>query len=179
MEILGYKLEDVFRDYGAVIGSAAPAVAAYIAMIIAQYFKEHSRAKVALMIAAGLLILASIAVNAGYQRQAITAKAAEVARRAAVRDGIGDFIKSGNEVMAQCLAQSPEPPIPKANDWATRAEAFILANLGASYVVRFEDGTGILGVNPGVAVDRPHQDLWFWVYRRAFRLEEFSRELPP
>jgi hypothetical protein len=49
-------MEDFFRNYGAVVGSAIPAVAAFIAMLIAQYYKERPIAKSLLIIAAGVLV---------------------------------------------------------------------------------------------------------------------------
>jgi hypothetical protein len=85
MCLFGIPCSDLFRDYGGVIVSALPAVAAFLAMIIAQYFKERPIAKALSVAAAGLLILASIGVNAAYQHQLNAEKAANVTRQAAKR----------------------------------------------------------------------------------------------
>ncbi len=95
----------------------------------------------------------------------------------AVRERIGEFIDQGNGLMRECAIKEAPPPEDAANAWANTVEAYLAAQLGASYVIRFRDPTG----TPSMALngaDPAHQNLWFGIYIRMLRLEQFSREIP-
>jgi hypothetical protein len=176
MCLLGISCSDLFRDYGGVIVSALPAVAAFLAMIIAQYFKERPIAKALFVAAAGLLILASIWVNAAYQHQLNAEKATNVTRQAAIREQLGKFIEEGKGIKDKCEDETVPLPNDAATDWDKRTASFLDENLGASYVTRFRDQTGALPPVVNSPVER--RGLWLGVYVRVFRLEEFSRQSP-
>jgi hypothetical protein len=80
--------------------------------------------------------------------------------------------------MAECADAKNPPPVDRANVWLNRTEAFLATRLGNSYVIRFNDATGtpsmvLTGVDPA------HQNVWFAIYYRVVRLEQFSQQLPP
>jgi hypothetical protein len=77
------------------------------------------------------------------QRQASRQKAAESTRRNVLREQCGRFISEGQTLLARCFKESEPPANEETNDWAHRAEIFLLENLGSSYVTRFRNGAGL------------------------------------
>ena len=111
--------------------------------MVAQFFKDHPVAKILLVVAAGVLGVAAISATFYSQHQIVAAKSVEEARQKAIREGLGDFIGTGNSLMQACTDPKSPAPTEAADQWANSVEAFLLTDLGNSYVRRFRDPTGI------------------------------------
>jgi hypothetical protein len=61
-------------------------------------------------------------------------------------------------------------------DWEKQVEAFLNAQLGKSYVIRFRSRTGVqsLVLSGG---DEVRKSTWFRLHAGLFRLNEFSQQL--
>ena len=171
-------MSNILRDYGALVAPVAAIINGFIAVLVAQFFKEHPVAKVVLVVMAGLLGSAAIGSTLYYQHQIVADKADEDARRKTTREGLGGFITAGNSLIAQIAENKTPIPQEAVDRWANSVESFLLDNLGNSYISRFRDATGIPYLIFNAAHDDAHQNLWFAVYTRVDRLEEFSRQLP-
>jgi hypothetical protein len=80
--------------------------------------------------------------------------------------------------MDACADKDNPPPVEAANGWLTRANDFLSLNLAKSYVARFHDPAGIPSLSL-IGGDAIHSAVWFNIYRRVSRLEQFSQEIPP
>jgi hypothetical protein len=168
----------MWRDYIGLLPATAAIINGFIAVIVAQFFKDHHKPKIVLVVMAGLLGVVAIGATFYAQHQIVVGKTAEEAKRAAIREELGVFISEGNDLMAECTDPNKPPPTDKANDWVRRTGVFLPSLLGTSCVTRFNDQTGtppmrINGVNDA------HQNLWRGIYYRVLRLEQFSEQLPP
>ena len=64
-------------------------------------------------------------------------------------------------------------------NWKSRAGAFLVARLGESYAARFRDPIGVpAAMLSNGALDAAHQELWYGLYFRVYRLEEMVLEMP-
>jgi hypothetical protein len=170
-------MDALLHDYGNLIAPTAAILNGFIAVLIAQFFKDHPIAKVVLVVAAGLLGAAAIGATFYSQHQIVAARDAERARRIAVREGIGKFIEEGQSLQNQCADATVLLPTEAVIDWDRRAKAFLNSNLGASYVTRFGDPIGAAPlVVQSMSDDR--RNLFIGIYVRIFRLEQFSQPLP-
>lgn len=93
----------------------------------------------------------------------------EARKRAAIRDALGDFIGEGNAIFDRCDDSKA------AQQWNQRVEAFIRDNpsMGKSYLNRFQE------VRTGVIPIAPLCNLYFEMYPRLQRLQQFSQEFGP
>ncbi len=166
-----------FRDYGTPFASAVAVLNGFIAVIVAQLFPDYPIAKALLAASAGLLGAAAIFATFYTQRQIVTTRDAEAARRLAIREWLGLFVAEGNNLKEQCRDVTKQVPLDQAYEWANRIEAFLSTQLGLSYVNRFKDSTGILPASPP-GLGGEHLNVWAYIYSRIFRLEQFSQQLP-
>ncbi len=182
MGIIDIKWDDFLRDYGVSITSSAATITALIAMVLAQFFKDHRVAKVLLVSAAVLFGSTAIFANFYSQHQVVSARLAEekrhsdeVKRLKGIRDQLGVFISEGLGLMNKCADASKLRPENEALDWISRIDRYVGDSLGASYVVRLRNPAGV--PITGIAGDKEHNDLYRIIYAFNFRLDEFSREL--
>ncbi len=118
----------------------------------------------------GVLGIAALVVKHRDER-------ARETRRAATREGLGALIEEGRALMLQCSKNQTDPaPQTEIDDWASRAEAFLIEHLSRSRVARFRSHAGIPTVITSVQAE-PHRGLWSAVHFRVARLEQFSQEL--
>lgn len=127
------------------------------------------------------MVLASAAAvgTAVYnQRQIIDRIAGANARSAEIRTAIGGLIAEGNGLMVKCADPGTPPPTEAAANWRARAEALLVARLGETYAARFRDPSGVPATMLSEsALDAAHQELWYGLYFRVYRLHEIALEM--
>jgi hypothetical protein len=167
----------VWRDYIGVVPSTAAIVNGFIAVLVAQFFKERPKAKLALVIVAGVLGVAAVGMTFYGQSQIVAARIADENHHHYIRDSLGSYIERGNKLENELSDPKKEPSVQVANNWDSDVVGFLQSNLGESYVVRYRDQTGIppLSLN---GADPAHQNLWWGIYIRVFRLEQFIEQVP-
>jgi len=67
-------VQDFLADYGALIAPIAAIINGFIAVVVAQFFKDRPSAKVALVVAAGLLGVGVVGATVLTQRQIVATK---------------------------------------------------------------------------------------------------------
>jgi hypothetical protein len=170
-------LRSFFQSYAPVIALAAALFNGAAALLIARLFANRPRAKV--ILAALVLALSTAAIGATLynQRQIISGAVGANARQAEIRTAIGGLITGGESLMALCADPKTPPPTDAAMNWRSRAEAFLAARLGGAYPARFADPTGVpAAMLSDGALDAAHQELWYGLYFRVYRLEEMALE---
>jgi hypothetical protein len=167
----------MWRDYVGLIPSTAAIVNGFIAVLVAQFFKDHPVARTLLVVAAGVLGIAAIGATFYSQQQIVTEKAEGEKRRHDIREALGGYIKRGNGLEQEAADKTQPLPIEATNSWDSDVVSFLQSELGPSYVTRYQDSTGInsLVLNNS---DTAHQNLWWAIYTRTLRLEQFSDQFP-
>ncbi len=104
-------MDNLLHDCGTLVAPTAAIVNGFIAVLVAQFFKDHPIAKVLLVVTAALLGVAAIGAIFYSQHQIVTERETAGRRNKEVRARLGEFIQSGNHFMK--LAMTPQPrPIP-------------------------------------------------------------------
>lgn len=168
------SLRQTIKDY---VGLVAPSVAVingFIAVLVAQFYKDDPTARTVLVVGAGLLGAAAIGATFYSQYQIVLERTAEKARRTQIRRRLASFISDGSALMSQCADANAALPEEEGNAWADRVENFLLNACDASYVPRFRSGAG-LSLNSSIP-DKNRRELWGGICRRVMRLEQFSQE---
>jgi hypothetical protein len=176
---------DFIRDYGALIAPTAAILNGFVAVVIAQFFKEHLIAKIILVVVVGLLGAAAIGATIHSQRQIVADKlaetrrhAAEVQRRTADREQLGSFIAEGETLTLKSMDANYATLEPEVTEWAQRVLNFLRDHLGQSYVSRALSPAGVpVGIAPRVTVDEKHTQLFRIVNGLIVHLEAFSQEM--
>jgi hypothetical protein len=168
---------DSLQDYVPVLTTTAALINGFIAVMIANFFKDRPRAKAILAASAGFVCLIALAATFYGQHTITATRDAERRHNIEVRERLGYFIAEGDALMDECGHLGTPLPTEKTQDWSNRAEAFLAEQLGRSYVVRFRDQTGVpsMGLNEG---EPARKGLWHAIYARVLRLQEFSSEVP-
>jgi hypothetical protein len=175
------QLGAFFHDYGALVAPVAAIINGFIAVVVAQFYKDHPFAKALLVVAAGVLGGAAIGATIFYQnlvisdREAATAMHdAEIAKRKAIREKLGSFIEEGNALKSQCTNL---PPIwEQSSEWTVRVESFLNVELGHAYVIRDRDSSGVAPLS--FSGDSDIQRLCYSIYVRVSRLGNSSNNSP-
>ena len=109
----GTVLDSFLRDYGTLTASAAAIINGFIAVVVAQLFKDHRPPKIILLVVAALVGASAIAAIFYSQHNIVVERAAEGQRRAAdvqrdrdIRNELGKFIAGGLALMRGCEDQS-------------------------------------------------------------------------
>ena len=173
-----------WRDYVGLVPSGIAVLNGAIAVAVAQFPLKDARDKWTLVTAILVLGLFAIVANVWSNNITLQRKAEEQAQQAAaqaqrraVREQLGTFIDEGTALQRLCTNEQEPAPEQQANEWAGRVEAYLTANLGASYVTRFRSSAGLpVGMNAIVSI--PHRNLWSGIRTRLARLEQFSQEMP-
>jgi len=129
-------MKEFFADYGGLIAPVAAIVNGFIAILVAQFFKDNTKAKVILVVSAAILGVAAIGASILNQRQVLAIKIAEQERSKQNREALGSFIGEGLALIADCSDKSTPPKWPELNDWVNRVKTFLSQNMGDSYAVR-------------------------------------------
>jgi hypothetical protein len=171
-----------WHDYVGVLPSTAAILNGFIAVLVAQFFKDHPIAKICLVVAAGILGVLAIVATVYGQHQIIAQREVEIAQSEAnirhkkeIRENIGLFIASVNTLAATTADKSKEIPLTEIGKLENDLTTYIKNNMEQSYLNRLFDSSGVgpIGINSG---DKERDKWWYTLYVFAFRLEEFSRQ---
>jgi hypothetical protein len=165
----------MWHDYGGLVAPAAAIINGFIAVLIAQFFRNYPIVKLVLVIAAGFLGFAAIGATFYTQHQIVSDRAAAVGKQATIREILGLFVAEGDSLMQVCSDSKQPVPLKETKDWITRVESFLSSQLGQSYVRRFEDPTGAPSLTLNGA-DADHQNIGNQIYYKVLRLEQFSQQ---
>lgn len=147
-------------------------------LVVGTHFKpETKRTRITLV--AAVIILNLLAIGASVENQSSVLRQArlEHLRRHDVREAIGKQIAQGR-VCILTLQDGHWPTGAKdAQDWIERTREYLRSTLGPSYVARFDSDIGIT-TNRTTLGPPASQLLFYNVYTRVVRLEEFAAEIP-
>jgi hypothetical protein len=169
-------METFLHDYGVLVAPTAAIINGFIAVLVAQFFKDHPVAKVLLVVSAGALGTAAIAATFYTQHQIVAAQKADAQRRQELRNTFGNFISEGLKLIADCGDNSKPPPWAQTNAWVEQLTAFLGNQIGPSYVERLKSPAGVPVNVTCRNADGPHSEHYHIVYSVLFRLDEFSHE---
>lgn len=129
-------MADFFHDYGALIAPTTAILNGFIAVLVAQFFKDHPLAKVLLVIAAG--VLGSVAIGATFysQRQIVAERDAHAERNKEIREQLGSLIQEGTALIAGCSDHNRRAPITETDEWLRKVDDFLNERIGHSYAQR-------------------------------------------
>jgi hypothetical protein len=133
-------------DYISVLPSVAAVVSAFIALLVAQFFKDNTVAKVLLVIAAGILGVVAIGATIYGQHQIVAAKEAAAHRNEEIRNTLGNFTAEGLAIVGPGCADpsNTTPPVAEVDAWRGRIIAYLASRVGQSYVPRLATTIPIL-----------------------------------
>jgi hypothetical protein len=100
----------MWSDYIPVLPSVAAVINGFIALLVAQFFKEHPRSKAVLVGSAFLLGLASVGGTIYAQSRTIADKHAAHDRTVETRNKLGEFLLEANDLMLECQDGTKPPP---------------------------------------------------------------------
>ncbi len=168
----------LFQAYAPAIALAAALFNGAAALMLARFFGDRRAAKLVLATLVVLASVAAVGTALDNQRQIIARIADANTRNAEIRTAIGGLITEGDGLMVRCADAKTPPPTDAAMNWRNRADALLVAQLGESYAARFRDPNGVppAMLSDG-ALDAAHQELWYGLYFRVYRLEEMLLEI--
>jgi hypothetical protein len=170
-------VEAVLHDYGVLVAPTAAIISTFIAVLVAQFFKDHVIAKVVLVLTAGILGAAAIGATFYSQHQIVTERIAEQQRRKEIREQLGNFISGGLTLIENCGDNTKPPPWSDGDAWLARLITFLDSKMNHSYVIRLTDPAGV-PVNVACRnADDEHNKFYHIIYSVNFHLEKFSEEL--
>src|SRR3977135_1375785 len=106
---LRFKMNGFLHDYGALVAPTAAIINGFIAVVVAQFFKDHYVAKVLLVLTAGILGAVAIGATFYTQHQIVADQQATGQRHKEIRDQLGSFIREGLVLMVDCGNNSNPP----------------------------------------------------------------------
>jgi hypothetical protein len=171
------QMETFLADYGTLIAPTAAIINGFIAVVVAQFFKDRPSAKVLLVVAAGLLGVAAISATILSQRQTLATKTADKIQQKEIRETIGRFIAEGLMLILTCTDNSTPPKWQEMDAWMSRVTQFLRDRLGDSYVTRLTSPAGAPLNVACKGADEAHNNFYRVVNTMNFRLEQFSSEL--
>ncbi len=169
---------EFLRDYVSIFPAVVAVINGALAVLLRHYPFKRRIAEFSFVVIIGLLSISAIGATFYSQHLVIVQKNEEAAQRNRIRDQLGDFIVEGNNLMNACADKDNPPPVEAGNIWLSRVDEFLKSRLGKSYVARFHDPAGIPALSL-IGGDAMHSAVWFNIYRRVSRLEQFSQEIPP
>ncbi len=120
------------QPYLPIIPSVLAVISAFVALVVAQFFRDHMIAKVILVAIAGFCAAGAITATICNQNQIERARIADQQRHKEIRAQLGSFMKEGLALMGTCMDNSKPPPWGALNDWAARLAAFLKDKLDES-----------------------------------------------
>jgi hypothetical protein len=101
----------MWRDYVGLVAPTAAIINGFIAVVVAQFYKDHPVAKVLLVGMAGVLGVAAIGATFYGQYKVVSEKTADATGRRDIQESLGSFIQVGNELMRRCADPTQELPL--------------------------------------------------------------------
>ena len=96
-------------------------------------------------------------------------------RKDVVRIRIGQFIATGNDLLARCSDPNTTPPTDEIRQWENHIRSFYQEHLDDSYLARLGNGLGLNIMTPPLPAINIQR--WSWVAIYLARMEEFLQEL--
>ncbi len=165
-----------FKDYIAILPIVIAIINGFIAVLVAQLFKDNPRAKVRLLVIAGLLAVTAIGATIFSQREFLIARSEQAVKSKKIRGQLAELISEGLALMKGCTDYSKPAPSSELNDWLNRVRNFLETELDHSYAVRIDDPAGI-PPNIGCSGANPeYNSVVRIIYGVNFHLEQFSQQ---
>jgi hypothetical protein len=174
--LLAKKVSDFFHDYGALIAPTAAILNGFIAVLVAQFFKDHRRAKVLLVIAAGVLGSAAISATFYAQHQIVAERDAAIQKNKEIRERLGALIQEGASLIVGCSDNTKQPPTAAVDAWLHKVEDFLNTRLGHSYVARILVPTSATVNLTCNGANKEYDKLVHLVLGVNFHLEQFGQQ---
>jgi hypothetical protein len=158
-------------DYAGIIPGAAAALMGLITLTA----KDMARWKKACLVVLTLIAIGGTGVS---QWWTLHERAQEQTEREGIRNHLGELEGEGERLIKQCLDNSAPLPEAAAHEWTDQVESFLSQKLGPSYVTRFRSDAGVTAHGiPSGGVLNDRLGLWWWLYARVARLDQFASEL--
>jgi hypothetical protein len=170
-------VEALLHDDGVLVAPTAAIISTFIAVLIAQFYKDHFIAKVILVVTAGILSAAAIGATFYSQHQIVAERIAEQQRKKEIREQLGNFISDGLALMENCGDNTKPPPWSGGDAWMSRLIPFLDRKMNPSYVIRLRDPAGVPVDSACRNADAEHNRFYHLIYSANFHLEKFSEEL--
>jgi hypothetical protein len=162
-------MKDFLADYGNVIGPIAAILNGFIALVVAQFFKERT-------VAAAVLSVGAVTATIATQQYATDQKKISEAHHREIRDHIGTLISEGNVLILNCGDNSKPPNWRELEAWIKRVTDYLNSQLGESYVRRLVSPVGY-PVNVACnGADDEHNKFYRIGYALLSHLEQYSTE---
>jgi len=158
-------------DYSGLIAPAAAVINGFIAVVVAQFFKDHPIAKVILVVAAGILGAVAIGATFYSQHQIVAEREAVAQRNKEIRERLGALIHEGVNLIVGCTDNIKQPPTAAANVWLNKVNSFLDDRLGHSYAERLLSPAGTPVNLTCNGANKEYNDLVRLVMGVNFRLE--------
>jgi hypothetical protein len=170
-------MKDFLTDYGAVVAPVFAIIGTYVALLVAQFFKENFVAKVILIGFSTVLSFGAVAALISNQHAVLAAKVAEQEKNRSTREKLGSFMREGLQMISDCSDNSIPLKQTELNDWLKRLVEWVRSNMGDAYAARL---TNPAGVPTNIAcrnADEAHNQVYRIVSFINFRLEQFLSEV--
>lgn len=167
----------MLTDYTNVIAPTIAVVNSVIAVSVSHFKPEKYRAKVILLCVSIILGLIAVGATIYGQYTVVSRQEAESSRKADIHVKFGEFISRGDAIMS--VIKDSDKPLPDHKDvemWVLQVEQYLQEHVGAGYVERFRDSSGISHGRP-IGIDIERANYWATIYDGVTRLQEFSSEL--
>jgi hypothetical protein len=162
------KMQSFFADYGALIAPIAAIVNGFIAVIVAQFFKDHLLAKVLLVVAAGVLGAAAIGATIYSQRQLLATRSAEQRDRVAMKDLVRDGVTEGEALDNNWSDKEAVSFKHETNLWTNKMGHLIEDAYGKGEATLFMSDAGFTSYTDG----RKQTEIRYWIIHRLQRLND-------
>jgi hypothetical protein len=167
---------DTLRDYISVLPSVAAVINGFIAVMIAQFFKENKVAKVILVASAGVLGAAAIGADFYGRHQLMVAERVAAQHNKEIRTQLGDLIQEGTALIAGCSNASEAAPVAAVDAWLHKVTDFLDKKLDHSYSQRLINPVGSLVNVMCNSANAEYSKLFRIVMRVNAHLEQFSQQ---
>jgi hypothetical protein len=166
----------MLTDYAPVIAPVVAILNGVIAVAVAQFKPEDNRTKYVLLAVALVLGFFAAGATIYNQRQIVEKHEGDAAKLAETRRKLGELIGQGNGLLITLVTPQAPDVFNETDQWSARAEQFLDAALGAGYVERFRNGSGLPALSWS-NIDTKHTSYAQGVTNRLTRLQQFSAEL--
>jgi hypothetical protein len=157
------------------IPSILATLSAFVALVVAQFFRDNMIAKVILVLLAGLCAVGAVLATIYNQNQIERARIADQQQHKEIQEQLGVFISEGLDLMVGCGNNNTPIPTKEGDAWFTRINKFLEDRLGHSYAIRLRSPAGV-PITACKDADQTHNDFYRIIYALNFHLEQFSQE---
>lgn len=166
----------MWRDIFGFTGAAIAVINGFIAFAIALLPVRRSVFKLRLSVAAAVLGIAVLGATLVARYTIHVQEERQLSDRREARERLEALVADGRVILGQIRDPQKALPNREADEWAQRAEVFLLERFGDLYVARFRNEVGDIYGEPVLPAGR----LAYWraVRNRLVNLEAMAAELP-